>query len=96
MELTENEFSEKYSKECGHCNRKTLIPIEYEFTCISCGYIVIKKNEVSKFQKKTKFIIRLKYAEHKKNVFVLKYIKYMKVMLMVKYTMFYQHSKIKN
>ena len=44
-----------------------LLPYEYEFSCISCGYIVIKwKNELNKIQRrKTNFINRLKYAEHK-------------------------------
>ena len=37
MELTEHEIIEKYGKYCGHCNRNTLPPYEYEFTCITCG-----------------------------------------------------------
>ena len=32
MELTEDEIIEKYGKRCGHCNRSTLLPYEYEFT----------------------------------------------------------------
>ena len=40
MELTENETVQKYAKRCGHCNRKTLLPYKYEFTCIVCGYNV--------------------------------------------------------
>ena len=32
MELTENEIIQKYAKRCGHCNRNTLLPFEYEFT----------------------------------------------------------------
>ena len=67
MELTENEIIKKYAKHCGHCNRKTLLPYEYEFTCLSCGFSVIKrKHELSKIQrKKINFINRLKYAEQK-------------------------------
>ena len=67
MELTEDQIIEKYAKKCGHCNRNTLLPYEYEFTCFSCGYNVIKrKNELSKKQrKKINFINRLKYAEQK-------------------------------
>ena len=67
MELTEDEIFEKYVKRCGHWNRKTLLPYEYKWTCISCGYNVIKrKHELSKIPRK-KFIFRkrLKYAEHK-------------------------------
>ena len=67
MELTEDEIIEKYAKHCGHCNRNTLLPYEYEFTCVVCGYNVMKrKHELSKIQrKKTNFISRLKYAEQK-------------------------------
>ena len=40
---------------------------EFEYTCIACGYNVIKrKHELSKIQrKKINFINRLKYAEQK-------------------------------
>ena len=67
MELTEDEITQKYGKNCGHCNRKTLLPYEYEWTCFSCGYNVNKrKHELSKIQRrKTNFINRLKYAEVK-------------------------------
>ena len=67
MELTEDEIIQKYAKQCRHCNRNTLLPYEYEFTCIACGYNVTKrKYELSKIQKKKiNFINRLKYAEVK-------------------------------
>ena len=67
MELTEDEIIQKYAKNCGHCNRNTLLPYEYEFTCFSCGYNVNKrKNKLSKIQrKKINFINRSKYAEVK-------------------------------
>ena len=67
MELTEDEIIQKYGKNCGHCNRNTLLPYEYEFTCFSCGFNVYKrKHELSKIQrKKINFINRLKYAEVK-------------------------------
>ena len=67
MELTEDEIIQKYGKRCGHCNQNTLLPYEYEFTCLSCGYNVNKrKHELSKMQrKKIIFINRLKYAEVK-------------------------------
>ena len=65
MELTEDEIIEKNAKKCLHCNRNTLVPYEYEFTCFSCGDNVIKrKNELSKIQReKINFINRLNYAE---------------------------------
>ena len=68
MELTEDQIIEKHGKRCGHCNRKTLLPYEYEYTCFSCGYNVIKrKHELSKIQrKKRNFINRLKYADVKR------------------------------
>ena len=67
MNLSEDEFIQKYAKNCGHCNRNTLLPYEYEWTCFSCGYNVNKrKHELSKIQrKKINFIYRLKYAEQK-------------------------------
>ena len=42
MHLTEVEIVQKYAKHCGHCNRNTLLPYEYEWTCVSSGYIVKK------------------------------------------------------
>ena len=67
MELTEDEIIQKYVKKCLHCNRNTLLPYEYEYTCFSCGYNVNKrKHELSKIQrKKINFINRLKNAEQK-------------------------------
>ena len=67
MELTEDQIFEKYAKNCRHCKRNMLLPYEYEFTCISCGFNVNKrKHELSKIQrKKINFISRLKYAEVK-------------------------------
>ena len=64
MELTEDEIIQKYAKKCLHCNRNTLLPYEYEFTCIACGYNVNKRrHELSKKQrKKINFLNRLKYA----------------------------------
>ena len=32
MEKTEDIIIQKYAKRCGHCNRKTLLPYENEFT----------------------------------------------------------------
>ena len=43
MELTEDQKIGKYAKQCGHCKRNTLLVYEHEFTCISCGYDVVKK-----------------------------------------------------
>ena len=67
MNLSEDEVTQKYAKNCGHCNRNTLLSYEYEFTCFSCGFNVNKrKHELSKIQrKKINFINRLKYAEIK-------------------------------
>ena len=67
MELTEDEIIRKYAKHCGYCNRNTLPPYEYEVTCISCGFKLIRtKHEIAKRQrKKIHLINRLKYAENK-------------------------------
>ena len=51
MNLSEDEIIEKFAKQCRHCNRNTLLPYEYEFTCFSCGFNVSKpKHELSKIQ----------------------------------------------
>ena len=53
MELTEDEIIQKYAKNCGHCNRNTLLPYEYEWSCFSRNYVVSKrKHELSKIQRK--------------------------------------------
>ena len=67
MQLSEDKKIQKYGKLCGHCNRNTLLPYENEFTCVVCGYNVIKrKQEFFKIQrKKIIFLNRIKYAEHK-------------------------------
>ena len=55
MELTEDQIIEKYGKRCGHCNRNTLLPCEYEYNCVSCGLNVNKrKHELPKKQRKKK------------------------------------------
>ena len=67
MNLSEDEIIEKYAKRCGHCNRNTLLPYDYQFTRFSCGNNVNKrKHELSKIQrKKINFINLLKYPEVK-------------------------------
>ena len=62
MELTEDEIIQNHAKHCGDCRRLTLLPNEYDWSCISCGHNVIKrKHEFTKIQrKKINFIIRLK------------------------------------
>ena len=66
MQLSEDEIFEKYAKRCGHCNQNCLLPYDYEFTCVACGFNVMKqKHQLSKIQrKKINFNNRLKYAEH--------------------------------
>ena len=92
MELTEDEIIQRYAKKCGYCHRKTLLPYEVEWSCLLCGFNLIKqKHELSKIQRKKNFVYRLKYAEQKKFVFVHMYIKFMKLIIMINYTKFYQH-----
>ena len=67
MNLSEDEIIQKYGKRCGHCDRNTLLPNSYEWSCFSCNYVVSKrKHELTKIQrKKINFINRLAYAEVK-------------------------------
>ena len=52
MNLSEDQIIEKYGKNCRHRNRNTLLPYEYEFTCLSCGINLIKrKDELTKIQR---------------------------------------------
>jgi len=60
MELTGDEIILKKGTLRKHCDRNCLLPYEYEWTCISCGYNVKKRKH-----EKINFIDRLKYAEHK-------------------------------
>ena len=58
MEKTEDEIFKKYAKHYDHCNRNTLLPYEYDFTCISFRYNVIeRKHDLCEVQRKEiKFI----------------------------------------
>ena len=58
MNLTEDQIIEKHGKRCARCNQNTLLPYEYEWTCISCGFNLIKrKHELTKIQRKNIFIL---------------------------------------
>ena len=65
MELTEDEIIKNYGEHCGNCSRNTLLPYEYEETCVSCGCNVIKpKHELSTFKRtRINFVNRLKDAD---------------------------------
>ena len=53
MNSTEAQVFEKYAKPCLHCTCKIVLPNEYKWICLSCGYKVIKrKNELAKVQRK--------------------------------------------
>ena len=67
MILSEEEIIQKYAKNYSHCNRNTLLPYEYEYTCFLCGFNINKrKHELSKIQrKKINFVNRLKFSEQK-------------------------------
>ena len=49
------------------CTRNMLLPYEYKWSCVLCGYNVIRpKHDFRKiFKEKTNFINRLKYAKLK-------------------------------
>ena len=44
MEVTEDQIIEKHAEQCKHCSQNTSLPYEYEITCISCGFNLIKEN----------------------------------------------------
>ena len=61
MHLSEDEIIQKYGKECGHCNRNTLLLYKYEWTCVSCGFNLTKgKHELFKIERKKKFYKKIK------------------------------------
>ena len=41
--ITEDEIITTYSKHSKHCIQNTILPYEYEWSCISRGFIVIKR-----------------------------------------------------
>ena len=85
MELTDDENIKKCAKHCGRCNRNTLQPHEYEWTCVSCNYNAIKrKHELSKKQPRN-FINRLKYSQFKIFCICVDIYKFKKVMFMINY-----------
>ena len=44
METTEDQIIEKIDGKCMRCTGHNLIPFEYEWTRISCGHNVFKRN----------------------------------------------------
>ena len=42
MNLSEDEIIQKNAINCGHCNRNSLLPYEYEWSFFSCNYVVSK------------------------------------------------------
>ena len=44
MNLSEDETVEKYANQCKHCSQNTLLPYENEWSCIPCGFNLIKGN----------------------------------------------------
>ena len=74
MELTENEYIERYAKQIMHCTRNLLLPNEYEWSCIPCGYVIKRKNELTKNSTK-KITNRWKYSEEGYLVFAKTYLK---------------------
>ena len=53
MTLSDDDLIEKYVKRYCQCRRNNLLPYEYEWPCVLCGFIDTKrKNELSKIQRK--------------------------------------------
>ena len=64
MNLSADETIYKNAKHCGYSNRNNLLPYEYEFTCLSCGFNSTKrKHELTKIErKKIKFYQSIKMS----------------------------------
>ena len=67
MILTDDQIIEKYAIICPSCNRKTMLPYTYEWSCLICRLNIKKqKHELTLNQrKKLTFSSRIKYAEQK-------------------------------
>ena len=53
MNLTEYEINQNYARKCMQFTRNMLLPNEYEWSCVACGYNVIKrKKEIGKISRK--------------------------------------------
>ena len=63
MVLSEDEIFQKNEKHCLHCTRNTLLPYEYERTCIACDYnVIIQKRRT---YRKLNFINLVLYSRQK-------------------------------
>ena len=69
MMLAEDEILKKHGKHSLHYTRNTLLPYEYDCTCVACGCIITKKKiELSKISKKNWILLQVKFCwekEHK-------------------------------
>ena len=45
MNSTEDEIIGKYANQCLQCTRNTLLTYENEWTCVACGYNVVKRKK---------------------------------------------------
>ena len=65
MKLAEHDIIQKYGKNCPSCNRNNFLPYAYEWTCLSCNYVIRKQtNNLTKNQRKRQtFASRLEYSE---------------------------------
>ena len=43
--MTEVETIEKYAKQCMNCSGITLLPYQYQYSCIAFGYNVFKQTQ---------------------------------------------------
>ena len=72
MELTEDQTIEDYAKQGGHWQRNSLLPYEYEFTCISFNYNAKKNENMSslKIKEKNNFYNYIKIGQRKNFLFL--------------------------
>ena len=64
--LQKMKLIKKMEKNCMHCTRNSFSPYEHEWTCLSWGYNVIKREKLTLKNptKKLNFINRLKFSQH--------------------------------
>ena len=56
--MADDQIFEKNGKQYSHCLRNTLLPYEFVFARVSCGYNIIKqKHELSKLQRRKNLCI---------------------------------------
>ena len=59
MILTDEQIIEKYGKTCPSCNRNTLLPYAYEWTCLICRLNITKQKHELTLNNVKKYLFHL-------------------------------------